>query len=119
MRDHRRHIRVGIKSVADVVSSEGQFNDACVGGISRGGLELYTRDLLHKEATYTIKPYFIFEGQEMLETLKGTVKWSLPIRNMFVSGIEFIKSVTPESCPALSSCIEQSEAYNNYFFVKK
>ncbi len=119
MIENRKFTRVSIKSVADVMISGSLANQAYLGEISRGGLEMYTKLPLQKDVTYTIKPYFLFEGREMTETLKGKVKWSHPIRNDFVSGIEFTKAVTDNSYPNLFRCIEQAEVYNEYFFTKR
>ncbi len=118
MIENRKYTRVSIKSVADVMMPGGIANQAYLGEISRGGLEMYTKGALQEDVTYTIKPYFLFEGHEMTETLKGKVKWSCPVRNDFVSGIEFTKTVTDGNHPNLLRCIEQAEVYNRYFFVK-
>jgi len=118
MRDNRRYTRVSIRSVADIELPDGTSDNAYLGEISRGGMEMYTRSELQKNATYTIKPYFLFEGHELTETLKGQVKWSSSIKNDFIAGIQFTKVVTKENYPSLSLCIEQAEAYNQYFFIK-
>lgn len=111
MMEKRKHIRVTIKSIAEVVLPDGDFDQAYVGGISRGGLEMYTSKEIKKDTSVKITLHFLLEGQEETEALQGKVKWSASFKNAFVSGVEFSNVLTVETNPNLTRCIEQAESY--------
>lgn len=111
MVEKRKHIRVTIKSVAEVVLPDGDFDQAYVGGISRGGLEMYTSKEIKRDTSIHITLHFLLEGQEVTESVEGKVKWSASFKNAFVSGVEFSSVLTAETHPNLIRCIEQAESF--------
>lgn len=111
MIEKRKHIRVTIKSIAEVVLPDGDFDQAYVGGISRGGLEMYTSIEIKKDTPVKITLHFLLEGREETEALQGKVKWSASFKSAFVSGVEFANVLTAEIYPNLTRCIEQAESY--------
>ncbi|MBI3803324.1 MAG: PilZ domain-containing protein [Nitrospirae bacterium] len=111
MIEKRKHIRVTIKSIAEVILPEGDFDQAYVGGISRGGLEMYTGKEMKRETPVKITLHFLLEGQEVTEAVQGAVKWSASFKNAFVSGIEFSSVLSAEANPNLVRCIEQAELF--------
>lgn len=111
MIEKRKHIRVTIKSIAEVVLLDGDFDQAYVGGISRGGLEMYTGKEIKKDTSVKITLHFLLEGEEMTEVVQGKVRWSASFKNAFVSGVEFSNVLTAETNPNLFRCIDQAESY--------
>ncbi|GEM_PF-5330859 len=111
MNEKRKHIRVTIKSVAEVVLPDGDFEQSYVGGISRGGLEMYTSKEIKKDSSIKITLHFLLEGREVIEPVQGKVKWSAAFKNAFVSGVEFSNVLNSETHPNLIRCIEQAESF--------
>ena len=111
MVEKRKHIRVTIKSVAEVVLPDGDFDQAYVGGISRGGLEMYTSKEIKQATLLKITLHFLLDGREVAEAAQGKVKWSASFKNAFVSGVEFSSVLTGQTHPNLIRCIEQAESF--------
>lgn len=111
MVEKRKHIRVTIKSIAEVILPDGDFDQAYVGGISRGGLEMYTGKEMKRDTRVKITLHFLLEGKEVSESVEGTVKWSASFKNAFVSGVEFSRVLAVEVNPNLIRCIEHAESF--------
>jgi hypothetical protein len=110
--DQRRHKRVTIKSVAEVVGEDDGRFQAFVGGISRGGLELYAPKPVAKNAHLRMVLTFLDkDGKTQEENVAGVVRWSARFESSYLSGIEFEQLVDPERNPALAAYIENAERY--------
>lgn len=113
MTNKRRHKRVTIKSVGDIlcVDDHRQFK-AFVGGISRGGLEIYSEVNVKTNCRLKIALSFLDkDGKPKVENLSGQVRWSSQFQDAFIAGIEFDEIVDRESTPALYEYIENAEHY--------
>lgn len=115
MVEKRKHIRVTIKSIAEVILPDGNFEQAYVGGISRGGMEMYTSSEIKPDTPIKITLHFLFEGQEATEAAQGKVKWSAAFNKAFVAGVEFSSILTAQTNPNLIRCIEQAESFYKSF----
>ncbi len=111
MAEKRKYKRVNIKSVAEVALPDGDFDQAYIGGISRGGLEMYTGKEMKKDQSCKITLHFLYEGREMIETTDGRIKWSASFKNAFVSGVEFTKVLNAQENPNLLSYIQKAESF--------
>jgi hypothetical protein len=111
MVEKRKFTRVNIKSVAEIILPGDEFEQGFVGGISRGGLELYTQTEMKREEVYTIRLHFLFQEQEITETIRGKIKWSASFKKAFVSGIEFTSALNVTEHANLLLFIEKAEAY--------
>ena len=111
MVEKRKYKRINIKSVAEVALPDGEFDQAYIGGISRGGLEMYTTKEIKKDQSCRVTLHFLYEGREMTETTEGKIKWSASFKNAFVSGMEFTKALTADETPNLLRYVQKAESY--------
>ena len=112
--EQRRYKRVTIKSVADIqVENRKASFRAFLGGISRGGLELYAPEPFEKGDGLSLSLSFLDkDGKTRVETLRGVVKWSGAFESSYIAGVEFDHLVEAESTPALAAYIENAERYH-------
>ena len=113
MINRRKHHRVTIKAVSDVFCrDDNQQFKAFVGGISRGGLEIYSKAELKKDCQLDISLHFKDkDGTSVKEEINGKVRWSAPLEGDYVSGIEFEREVDPKRNPALAEYLLTAEDY--------
>jgi len=113
MTNKRQHKRVTIKSIGDIVLVDDQRRfTAFVGGISRGGLEIYTPERMNPNCRIKIALSFLDkEGKLTVENLSGQVRWAAPFKDAYIAGIQFDRPVDRESTPALNEYIENAERY--------
>ena len=113
MINRRRHQRVTIKAVSDIFcKDDNQRLKAFVGGISRGGLEIYSKAELKKDCQLDISLYFKDkDGKAVQEKINGQVRWTAPLEGEYVSGIEFEREVDPKRNPALAEYLVTAEDY--------
>lgn len=111
--EKRRHPRVTITSIARVsLEDKGGEFEAYVGGISRGGLEIYCeRTLAAGNRLYVNIRFINAEGREVSERISGCVRWSSLFSGANVAGIEFDKIIGPSDYPALDAYLARSEAF--------
>jgi hypothetical protein len=111
MAEKRKFTRVSIKSVAEIIFPNDEFSQAYVGGISRGGLEMYTQIEMTSGQVHAVRLHFLFQGKERTETVEGKVKWSASFKNAFISGMEFTTVLNAADHINLLLFIEQAEAF--------
>jgi len=113
MTNKRQHKRVTIKSVGDIVCVDDHTRFAAyVGGISRGGLELYTPEKMNPGSRVKMALSFLDkDGKLTVENLSGQVRWSAPFKDAYIAGIQFDTLVDRDSTPALNEYIENAERY--------
>jgi hypothetical protein len=111
MVEKRKFTRVNIKSVAEIILPGDEFSQGYVGGISRGGLEVYTEMQMRRDAVYAFRLHFLFQDQEITETVQGKVKWSAAFKKAYVSGIEFTTALNTTDHANLLLFIGKAEAY--------
>lgn len=113
MTNKRQHKRVTIKSIGDIVRVEDQYRfTAFVGGISRGGLEIYAPEKMAPNDRITVALSFLDkDGKLTVENLSGQVRWSAPFKDAYIAGIQFDVVVDGERTPALFEYIENAERY--------
>ncbi len=111
MAEKRKFLRVSIKSVAEIIYPNEEFAQAYVGGISRGGLEMYTQVEMISGGIHTVRLHFLFQGEEKMETVRGKIKWSASFKNAFISGMEFTSILNATEHTGLLLFIEQAEAF--------
>jgi len=113
MENRRRHQRVTIKAISDIFCKDDNRRlKAFVGGISRGGLEIYSKTELKKDCRLDISLYFKDkEGNSVQEEINGQVRWSALLEGDYISGIEFEREVAPHRTPALDEYLLTAEDY--------
>lgn len=111
MVEKRKFTRVSIKSVAEIIFQNNEFSQAYVGGISRGGLEMYTQVEMTPGQNHTLRLHFLFQGEERTETVEGKIKWSASFKSAFISGMEFTKELNASDHANLLLFIGQAEAF--------
>ena len=111
--EKRRHPRVTITSIARVtLADQGEGFDAYVGGISRGGLEIYCERVLSAGMRLAVEIRFINEqGRQECETVAGCVRWSSVFSRARVAGIEFDTIIGVDDHPALNAYLTRSESF--------
>ena len=111
--EKRRYKRVTITSIADIVLVEEKKEfRANAGGISRGGIEIYTQEVLHPGHAIEIRLRFIdISGKEALEEIRGQVKWTNQFSDAHVAGLEFAEVIDEKNYPALITYLEQVEKF--------
>ncbi len=113
MTNKRRHKRVTIKSVGDIfcVDDNRRFT-AYIGGISRGGLEIYAPERVKPKCRLEIQLTFLDkDGKETVAGLTGEVRWSAPFRGAFIAGIQFDVIVDGTVSPELDQYLTTAEEY--------
>jgi len=113
MVNKRQYKRVTIKSVGDILCiDDNRRFKAFVGGISRGGLEIYSQETLKRDCRLKISLSFLDkDGKPTVENLTGQVRWSSPFQDAHLAGIQFDTLVSREKTPALADYIENAERY--------
>jgi c-di-GMP-binding flagellar brake protein YcgR len=101
--ERRKYQRVAIKSVAEInLSATGQRLVAFVGGVSQGGLELFCQQSLPAGQAARIRLTFLSrQGQQIQETLEGTVRWCSKLGEAHIAGLEFSAPIEERRHPAL------------------
>ncbi len=114
-REKRRYLRVTITSIARVsVSGDAAGFEAYVGGISRGGLEVYCERSLPAGTRLDIEIRFINDqGATVAEKVAGCVRWSSQFSGAYVAGIEFDRIISVDEHPALDAYLDRSESFFN------
>ena len=109
----RQHPRVTIKSIGDIYCSDDNRRfKAFVGGISRGGLEIYSQEAVKRDCRLKIALSFLDkDGKPTVENLTGQVRWSSPFQDAYIAGIQFDALVDPDTTPELADYIENAERY--------
>jgi c-di-GMP-binding flagellar brake protein YcgR len=113
VKNRRRYPRVTIKATAEIfcVDDNRRF-EAFVGGISRGGLEIYARDPVKKGCRLQITMHFLDQnGKPSRETVSGEVRWTAPFEKAHISGIEFEQVLDAKRNPTLAAYLASAEAY--------
>ena len=113
MTNKRQYKRVTIKSVGEIfcVDDNRRFK-AYVGGISRGGLEIYSQETVKRDCRLKITLSFLDkDGKPTVENLTGQVRWASPFQDAYIAGIQFDNLVDPDTTPALADYIENAERY--------
>lgn len=115
MPNRRKHKRVTIKSIAEFCRTDGGVVfKAFVGGVSLGGLEFYAEQLVKSDTELEITIYFMdSDGKEVLEGLRGVVRWSAAFRGSYIAGVQFSEIVEKEKNPKLFEYIKKAEEYLN------
>lgn len=111
--EKRRFKRVTITSIADMmlVKEKKEFR-AYVGGISRGGMEIYSQEALRSGDEIKIRLRFIdVSGKETLEEIQGQVRWASQFSDAHVAGLEFAEVISENNYPALLACLERAEKF--------
>jgi PilZ domain len=113
MINKRQYTRVTIKSVGEFISiDDNRRFKAYVGGISRGGLEIYSHDLVQPTGRLKISLSFLDRhGKPTVEELTGQVRWSAPFQGAYIAGIQFDDLVDRDKTPALADYIQNAERY--------
>jgi Tfp pilus assembly protein PilZ len=113
MVNKRKHPRVTIKAISDVLCKDDNRRfKAYLGGISRGGLEVYSSEKMNEGCRLEILIHFIDKsGQPVSEKIPGKVRWSAPMEKDFIAGIEFDQTVDNKQNPALTNYIKAAEDY--------
>ena len=111
--EKRRFKRVTITSIANIISVDEKVKfRAFVGGISRGGMEIYAQKALRPGNEVQIRLHFIdIHGKEMLEEVRGKVKWTNQFSDAHVTGLEFSEVIDDKNYPALLTYLEQAENF--------
>ena len=111
--EKRRFKRVTITSIADIMLvDEKKMFRVYVGGISRGGMEIYTQKALHPGNEIQIWLRFIdTSGKEKLEEIRGRVKWTNQFSDAHVARLEFAEVINEKNYPALLTYLEQAEKF--------
>jgi c-di-GMP-binding flagellar brake protein YcgR len=115
--EKRRYKRVTITSIADMllVNEKKEFR-AYVGGISRGGMEIYTQENLRSGNEIMIRLRFIdASGKEAQEEILAHVRWANKFSDAQVAGLEFSEVISEANYPALLTYLDQAER----FFTKE
>jgi c-di-GMP-binding flagellar brake protein YcgR len=113
MTNKRQYKRVTIKSVGEIfcIDDNRRFK-AFVGGISRGGLEIYSQEMLNRDCRLEISLSFLDKGgKPTVENLTGQVRWAAPFQEAYIAGIQFDVLVDENTTPALAGYIENAERY--------
>src|SRR6185295_19957806 len=107
----RRFKRVTITSIADIkLADEKEKFRAFVGGISRGGMEIYTQRALSTGNEVQVWLRFIdVSGDEKLEEIRGKIRWTNQFSDAHVAGLEFFEVISDMNYPALLTYLEQAE----------
>jgi c-di-GMP-binding flagellar brake protein YcgR len=113
MVNKRKYLRVTIKAMAEIVCVEdGRNFGAFVGGISRGGLEIYSEEPISKGAHLRITITFIDKhGKPQQEEVSGEVRWAAPFNESHIGGIEFSQPLSEDQNPRLADYVQNSEEY--------
>lgn len=113
MTNKRQYKRVTIKSVGDILCiDDNRRFKAFVGGISRGGLEIYSQETLNRDCRLKISLSFLDkDGKPTVENLTGQVRWSSPFQDAYLAGIQFDVLVDRDTTPSLADYIENAERY--------
>ena len=113
MTNKRQYKSVTIKSVGDVfcIDDSRRFK-AFVGGISRGGLEIYSQEMINRDCRLKINLSFLDkDGKPTVENLTGQVRWAASFQDAYLAGIQFDVLVDQDTTPALADYIENAERY--------
>ena len=111
--EKRRFKRVTITSIADIelVGEKKKFR-AYVGGISRGGMEIYAQTALSPGNEIQVRIHFIdVTGKEKIEEVRGQIKWTNQFADAHVAGLEFSEVINEANYPALLAYLEQAEKF--------
>jgi c-di-GMP-binding flagellar brake protein YcgR len=113
LQNKRQHPRVTIKSIGEIFCPDDNRRfKAFVGGISRGGLEIYSEESVHRDCRVKISLSFLNkEGRPIVENLAGQVRWAAPFQDAYVAGIQFDSLVDRDTTPSLADYIENAERY--------
>ena len=113
MEDKRRHSRVTIKAMGRIfcVDDQRRFS-AFIGGISRGGLEIYSGELVKKGCYLEITLDFLDkEGRLQRENIVGEVRWSAPFHESYLCGVQFNSELDEKENPILSNYLRYAESF--------
>jgi len=113
LKNKRQYPRVTIKSIGEIYCPEDHRRfKAFVGGISRGGLEIYSQEILNRDCRLKISLSFLNkDGRPVVENLEGQVRWASPFQEAYVAGIQFDSLVNRDTTPSLADYIENAERY--------
>lgn len=113
MTNKRKYPRVTIKALGEVfcLDDDRKFK-AFVGGISRGGLELYAHESVKKGCHLKITLHFLDkDGNPRDELISGEVRWTAPFHEAYLSGIELTHLLDKNESPMLTEYVENAERY--------
>jgi c-di-GMP-binding flagellar brake protein YcgR len=101
--ERRKYQRMSIKSVAEItLSAKGQPLFAFVGGISRGGLEMFSQQSFPAGQAMRVRLTFLSrQGRQIQEALEGTIRWSSRLGEAHIAGLEFTAPIEERDHPAL------------------
>ena len=113
MKNKRKHPRFTIKAVTEVFFREEDSQiSAYVGGISRGGLELYSKEPVKQGARLMMQLHFLDKaGMTQSEEVEGEVRWSAPFQDNYISGIQFNAVLDQNQNPNLINYLNNAEGY--------
>ena len=106
--ERRRYERIAIKSVAEInVLATGQELFAFVGGVSRGGLEIYCQQPLAVGKEMRVRLTFLNrQGEEAQEMLEGVIRWCSKLGEAHIAGLEFAAPIKERDHPSLWSYLQ-------------
>jgi len=113
MTNKRKYPRVTIKAVGEVLclDDDRKFK-AFVGGISRGGLEIYAHEPVKKGCRLKITLRFLDkDGKPRDELISGEVRWTAPFHEAYLSGIELTHLLDKKENPILTDYVENAERF--------
>jgi hypothetical protein len=113
MVERRKHLRVTIKSVADAaIDGQPEHFESFIGGISRGGLELYAKRPIEKGMRLQLLLDFLDkDGKPQREMVRGQVRWALLFDDNRLAGIQFDQVITEQNHPLLFAYLQHAERF--------
>ncbi|MEW6325615.1 MAG: PilZ domain-containing protein [Nitrospirota bacterium] len=109
--ERRKYERMSIKSVAELnIAPAEQRRFAFVGGISRGGLEMFCQQPLPVNQAVRIRLTFLDrQGRQVQEGLEGVIRWCSKLGEAHFAGMEFNAPIDERSHPALWAYLSRSQ----------
>lgn len=109
--ERRKYERMSIKSVAELsLLPAEQSRFAFVGGISRGGLELFCQQPLSVGLGARVRLTFLDrQGRQVQETLTGVVRWCSRLGEAHLAGLEFHTPIDEQGHPFLWAYLAHSQ----------
>src|SRR3990172_6151600 len=106
--ERRKFERIAIKSVAELnMLATGEELFAFVGGVSRGGLEIYCQQPLAVGKVVRVRLTFLNrQGEEAQELLEGAIRWCSKLGEAHIAGLEFSAPIKERDHPALWSYLQ-------------
>jgi hypothetical protein len=101
----RRHLLAEVKIKP---GAGGDWIQAVLTNINRGGIGLYAMGALKEEEKVAVRISYLDEGKVTeVEEVPGTVRWAQTIGESTAAGIGFDEAITKALYPILDRCLEQ------------